>query len=100
MIFAGIHSTQPFSAYIFPLSSTLGLLPRFIDALFGVTGNFRLEFVMPYISQHTRDVPNLSCEYDCDLVTGFPFALVFRCTFTECVTRELCKRTKKLIDLF
>ena len=49
--------------------------------------NFRLEFVMPYISQHTRDVPNLSCY--CDLITafiGFPFALLFTCTFTECVT--------------
>ena len=31
-------------------------------------------------------VPNLSYEYDCDLITGFPFALVFTCTFTECVT--------------
>ena len=29
--------------------------------------------------QHTRDVPNLSDEYDCDLITGFPFALVFTC---------------------
>ena len=29
--------------------------------------NFRLEFVMPYTSQHTRDVPNLSAyEYDCE----------------------------------
>ena len=32
---------------------------------------------MPYTSQHTRDVPNLSYEYDCNLLTGFPFALVF-----------------------
>ena len=49
--------------------------------------NFRLEFVMPRTSQQTRDVPKLS--YDCDLITafiGFPFALVFTCTFTECVT--------------
>ena len=36
--------------------------------------------------QHTRDVPNLSDEYDCDLITGFPFALVFTCTFRPCVT--------------
>ena len=33
--------------------------------------NFRLEFVMPCAPQHTRDVPNLSYEYDCDLITGF-----------------------------
>ena len=32
-------------------------------------------------SQNTRDVPNLSYEYDCDLTTGFPFVLVFTCTF-------------------
>ena len=32
--------------------------------------------MMPYISQHTRDVSNLSYEYDCDLITGFPFAFV------------------------
>ena len=37
-------------------------------------------------SQHTRDVANLSYEYDCDLVTGFPFALVFTYTFTEYIT--------------
>ena len=37
-IFAEIHSTHPISAYIFLLSPTLGLPPRFIDALFGVTG--------------------------------------------------------------
>ena len=35
-IFAEIHSTHPISAYIFLLSPTLGLPPRFIDALFGV----------------------------------------------------------------
>ena len=72
--------------------------------------NFRLEFVT-HTSQHTRDLPNLS--YDCDLwihlvfrlllvlfrlvdlsveakddtaFIGFPFALVFTWTFTECVT--------------
>ena len=33
--------------------------PRSIDALFWGYWNFRLEFVMPYISQHTRDVPNI-----------------------------------------
>ena len=49
--------------------------------------NFRLEFVMPYTLQHTRDVRNLSAYgYDCCLITGFPFALVFTCTFTEWVT--------------
>ena len=37
-IFAEIHSTHPISASIFLLSPTLGLPPRFIDALFGVTG--------------------------------------------------------------
>ena len=34
-----------------------------------------LEFtvrMMPYTSQHTRDVPNLAYGYDCDLITGFP----------------------------
>ena len=35
-IFAEIHSTHLISAYIFLLSPTLGLPPRFIDALFGV----------------------------------------------------------------
>ena len=62
--------------------------PRFIYALF-IWGywNFRLEFVMPYTSQYTRDVPShLSYEYGCHLITGFPFALVFTCTFTEFVT--------------
>ena len=39
-IFAETHSTHPISAYIFLLSPTLGLPPRFIDALFGahITG--------------------------------------------------------------
>ena len=37
-IFVEIHSTHPISAYIFLLSPTLGFPPRFIDALFGVTG--------------------------------------------------------------
>ena len=50
--------------------------PRFIDALFGVTEISG--FKMPYTSQHTRDVPNLSAyKYDCDLITGFSFALMF-----------------------
>ena len=36
--------------------------------------------------QYTRDVPiNLSYEYDCDLITGFPFDLVFTYVSTECV---------------
>ena len=35
-IFAEIHSTHPISAYIVLLSPTLGLPPRFIDALFGL----------------------------------------------------------------
>ena len=37
-IFAEIHSTRPISSFVFLLSPTLGLPPRFIDALFGVTG--------------------------------------------------------------
>ena len=90
--FAGIHSAQP------------GALIRYLGYW-----NFRLEFVMPHISQQTWDLANLS--YDCDLwkhlvfllhlalfrlvglskrkiiepsltaFIGFPFALVF--TFTE-----------------
>ena len=35
-IFTEIHSTHPISAYIVLLSPTLGLPPRFIDALFGL----------------------------------------------------------------
>ena len=61
--FAEIHSTHPGSL------------------AFGYW-NFRLDFVMPHTSQHTRDL-----YYDCDLITafiGFAFALVFTCTtFTE-----------------
>ena len=37
-IFAEINSTHPISGYIFLLSPTLGLPPRLVDALFGVTG--------------------------------------------------------------
>ena len=78
---------------------------RLINVLSGVTG------ISGYL-RHTRGLPNLS--YDCDLwkhmvfwlllallacrsfeakdywtfshCIGFPFALVFTCTFTECVT--------------
>ena len=69
--FADIHSTHPGA----------------FDAVRWGYWNFRLKFMMPYKSKHTRDEPKLS--YDCDLITafiGFPFALVFTCTFTECVT--------------
>ena len=48
--------------------------------------NFRFDFMMTCISQHTQDVLNLSYEYDYDLITEFPFALVLSCTFTESVT--------------
>ena len=61
--------------------------PRFIDhALFGV-----LEFpvricdALP-ITTHTTHTRLIYPEYDCGLITGFPCALVFTCTFTECVT--------------
>ena len=81
---------------------------------FATHWNFQLEFVMPRTSQHTRDLPNVSYDYDiwkhpvfrlllalCRLVglskrniiepsltafKGFPFALVFTCTFTEYIT--------------
>ena len=54
------------------LSPTLGLPTRFIDALFGV---------------HITGISGWKThEYDRDLITGFRFALVFTCTFTECVT--------------
>ena len=36
--------------------------------------NFRLEFVMSQTSQHTRDLPNLSC--DCDLWRHLVFRLL------------------------
>ena len=53
-IFAEIHSTHPISAYIFLLSPTLGLPPRFIDALFGVTGiSVRICDAL-HITTHTR----------------------------------------------
>ena len=54
------------------LSPTLGLPTRFIHALFGV----HITGISGWKTQ----------EYDCDLITGFRFALVFTCTFTECVT--------------
>ena len=47
--FAEIHSRYPY----------LGLL------------EFPVRICDAYTSQHTRDVPNLSYEYDCDLITGF-----------------------------
>ena len=42
---------------------------------------------MPYTSQHTRDVPILSYEYNRDLITGFPFVLVFTCTFCHILVK-------------
>ena len=41
---------------------------------------------MPYTSQHTRDVPNLSYEITY-LITGFPFVLVFTCTFSHILVK-------------
>ena len=78
----------PFLVYLLKFTLLTPFLHTFSSLSYTIWGywNFRLEFVMPYISQHTRDVPNLSYGYDCDLITGFPFALVFTCTFTECVT--------------
>ena len=71
-IFAEIHSTHPIFAYISLLSPTLGLPARLNDALFGV---------------HITGISGWKThEYDCDLITGFRFAFVFICTFTECVT--------------
>ena len=50
--------------------------------------NFRLEYVMPYISQHTRDEPNLSYAWlrSHHYFIGFSFAVVLTCTFKEYVT--------------
>ena len=66
--FAEIHSTYP--------GSLMGLLE------FPV-------FDASHITQ-TRDLPISNLSYDCDLITvdfvGFPFALVFTCTFTESIT--------------
>ena len=75
----------PFVHTFSSLSYSLAPTPVYWYTIWGYW-NFRLEFVMPCTPQHTRDVPNLSYEYDCDLITGFPFALVFTCTCTECVT--------------
>ena len=66
----------------FTLDTYLGSLMHYLVGLL----EFRLEFAMPYTSQHTRDVPNLL--YDCHLITafiGFSFPLVFTCTFTDCL---------------
>ena len=88
--FADIHSTHP------------GALMHW---------NFQLEFVMPHTSQHTHktyliypmiaisETPGLSITFGTLLACrwriiepslaafiGFPFAVLFTCTFTECVT--------------
>ena len=35
---------------------------------------------------HLMSVYLFILKYDCELITGFLFALVFTCTFMECVT--------------
>ena len=66
--FAEIHSAQP------------GALIRYLGYW-----NFRLEFVMPHISQQTRDLPNLS--YDCDLWKDLVFFITFG-TLSACRSFE------------
>ena len=61
---------------------SLLLLSSYPGSLMHYLGSILLEFPVGicdalHITTH---------EYDCDLITGFPFALVFTCTFTECVT--------------
>ena len=77
-IFAEIHSIHPISAYIFLLSPTLGLPPRFIDALFGVTGISGLNLWC--VTHHNTRVWLRSHHW-------IPFALVFTCTFAEWARR-------------
>ena len=60
--------------YTRALSPTLGLPTRFMDAL--NLGFILLEFP---VGKHTSMIAISSG-------TGFRFALVFTCTFTECVT--------------
>ena len=71
-----VYSTHPISAYIFLLSPTLWL-PT-------------LWFILLEFPVGICDVLHITThEYDCDLITGFPFALVFTCTL-----KALLKITK------